>query len=249
MNHPLSLSQLCEYLKLPLVAQKAELLADRHSEQQQPYLSYIIELLQIQWEARWESRLKRLLKQAQFPVQKTLASFNFERTPSISEKKINQLADNRYIANAEPILLMGEPGTGKTHLATALGMAAIHGDFKVRFITIAQLATQLMEAKDERTLSLVMKRYTDVDVLILDELGYFPVTQAHAELIFQILSTRQERKPVIVTSNLPFSEWHSVFPEPRLCKAATDRLTHKAHIINTGTESVRLAETLSNQEG
>ena len=150
----------------------------------------------------------------------------------------------KVLTGGSIVVRIDKPGTGKTHLATALGIAAAHHGFKVRFITVAELANLLMEAKDARLLSSIVKRFVKPDVLILDELGYLPLRQADAELLFQVLSQRQEHKPIIVTTNLPFSEWTTVFPNPRLCKAVIDRLTHRAHIIETGDQSARLAETL-----
>ena len=141
--------------------------------------------------------------------------------------------------------MLGEPGTGKTHLATALGVAAAQRGRSVRFVTAARLATELAEARDAHALGRVVGRYSRIEVLVLDELGYVPLGRTDAELLFQVLSERQERRPVIVTTNLPFGEWTSVFSDARLCRAVVDRLTHRAHIIETGSQSIRLAETLA----
>ena len=160
------------------------------------------------------------------------------------EALLRQLAGCRFVAEAEPIVFLGEPGTGKSHLATALGVAAAGLGHSVRFVTAARLVTELIEAKDNRELNRVVGRYARVDLLILDELAYVPLAAGDAELLFRVLGERQERRPIVVTTNLTFGEWTKMFPDPRLCRAIVDRLTHKAHIIDTGTDSDRLNESL-----
>ena len=150
-----------------------------------------------------------------------------------------------YITRAEPILFLGEPGTGKTHLATALGVAAAKDGRSVRFTTAGRLVTELVEAKDAHQLGRIAGRLARVDVLIIDEFGYLPFSRNDAELLFQVLSERQEQKPLILTTNLPFGEWTSIFSDPRLCRAVVDRITHKAHIIETGGKSIRLEEAIA----
>ena len=155
------------------------------------------------------------------------------------------MSTGTYIREAEPVIFIGEPGTGKTHLASALGYAAAQQGLRVRFVTSGRLVTELVEAQDAKELGRIIARYSRLDVLILDELAYLPLAQTDAELLFRVLSERQELRPIIVTTNLPFSEWTTMFPDQRLCRAIVDRLTHRAHIIETGTKSMRLQETLS----
>ncbi len=176
---------------------------------------------------------------------KTLDGFDFSRAPHLPETQLRQLANGEYIDKAEPILFLGEPGTGKTHLATALGMAAAAAGRRVRFNTAAGLVTELVEARDARELGRVIRRYSRVDLLIIDELAYLPLSRSDAELLFRVLGERHELRPLVVTTNLPFSEWTNMFPDPRLCRAIVDRITHRAHIIDTGTSSIRLQETLA----
>lgn len=176
---------------------------------------------------------------------KTLEGFDFRRNADLPQALIRQLAHGGYIDAAEPVVLYGDPGTGKTHLATALGVAAARQGRSVRFTTAAALATELTEARDARELARVVGRYSRVELLIIDELGYLPLSVSDAELLFRVLGERQERPPIVVTTNLPFSEWTSMFPDPRLCRAVVDRLTHRAHIIDTGPNSVRLSDTLA----
>ena len=173
-----------------------------------------------------------------------MEGFDFTRAPHLPEGRIRELAAGSYIAKAEPILFLGEPGTGKTHLATAIGMAAARQGRSVRFTTAGKLINELVESKDAHQLGRIVGRYSRVDVLIIDEFGYYPLGKNDAELLFQVIGERQERQPVILTTNLPFGEWTSIFPDPRLCRAVVDRLTHRAHIIETGSQSIRLEDAL-----
>lgn len=240
----LRLAPLCRELKLPSVGRDAERRATEGARQGVDPLVYLVELLEAEHEERWHRRAARRTKEANFPLVKTLEGFDFKRAPQLPESRIRRLFDGEYIAKAEPILLMGEPGTGKTHLACALGESAARWGLGVKFVTAASLVTELVEARDSLELSRTVARYGRVEVLIIDELAYVPLSKSDAELLFRVLGERNERRPIIVTTNLPFSEWTSMFPDPRLCRALVDRLTHRAHIIETGTQSLRLTETL-----
>ena len=180
--------------------------------------------------------------EAAFPVVKTLEGFDFKRNSSLPEAQLRKLAEGGYVEQAECVILVGDPGTGKTHLATALGVAAAEQGRRVRFITASRLVNELVEARDAQELSKVVGRYARVDLMILDEPGYLPLGKADAELLFQVLSERAERGALVLTTNLPFREWTSIFPDARLCRAVIDRLTHRSHIIDTGTTSIRLEE-------
>lgn len=237
------LEQLCSDLQLPV---SWETLLDQGNyarQQQMSHENYLTHILNEIWQEKIIRRTERRIKEAHFPFCKTLEHFDFNQSPHLPETRIRALAEHGYIQKAEAVLLVGEPGTGKTHIAIALGYLAAQAGYRVKFITLANLATQLKEAKDHHRLSMLIKRYAQVDLLILDELGYTPLCKTDAELVFQVLGERQERKPVIVTTNLPFSEWTNVFTDPRLCKAILDRLIHHAHIIETGNNSARLANT------
>ena len=236
--------ELCRALKLPAVGRDATRLAREAVRQSVNPLAYVVDLLETELEERRTRRAQRRVKEANFPVAKTLEGFDFKRASHLPESLLRNLAEGSYIDNAEPILFLGEPGTGKTHLATALGFAAAQQGRKVRFTTAASLVTELIEAKDSRQLTSIVNRHARVDVLILDELAYLPLSRSDAELLFRVLGERQERRPIIVTTNRPFSEWTTMFPDPRLCKAVVDRLTYRAHIIETGMESDRLSQTI-----
>lgn len=241
------LTDLCRQLRLPGIARSAEQAAAEAGRQGKEPLRFLVELLQTEVDERIERRCARRLKEAGFPVVKTLAGFDFLRAPTLPEARIRRLFDGDWIRQAEPILLLGEPGTGKTHLATALGEAAIRQGYRVKFTSAAALVTELVEARDAQTLGRLIRRYGRVDVLIIDELAYIPLARSDAELLFRVLGERNELRPIVVTTNLPFSEWTAMFPDPRLCRALVDRLVHRAHIIETGQTSQRLAETLRRQ--
>jgi len=241
------LIQLCQDLGLSTLAMRVEDACQQALRQQLPYDEFLFNLLNEEKEARLARRATRRIKEAKFPTVKTLDGFDFGRSPHLPEALIRQLAHGQYIHEARPIIFIGEPGTGKTHLASALGYAAALQGEAVRFTSASQLVNLLIEAKDSRILSSITQRYARYKVLILDELGYLPLSKIDAELLFQVISQRQERLPIIITTNLPFSEWTSIFPDQRLCRALIDRVTHKAHIIETGENSVRLEDTKADQ--
>jgi DNA replication protein DnaC len=245
------LASLCQILKLPSVAREAARLAEEAHRQGQGHLEYLLQCLQEEVDERARRRTTRCLREAGFPRLKTLESFDFRRAPEVAEAELRRLAQGDDLSRAETVILlryrsMGEPGTGKPHWAIALryrrGVAAAEQGRRVRFVTAARLANELTEARDSRSLSRLVGRYSRLDLLVLDELGYLPLGKADAELLFQVLSERHEQRALVLTTNLPFAEWTTVFPDPRLCRALIDRLTHRAHILETGTQSVRLAE-------
>ena len=239
---------ICRALRLPAVGRDAARSADEAIRQGLDPLVYLVQLLETELDQRRERRTARHLKEAKFPVVKTLESFDFTRNSALPEAQIRRLHDGDYVANAEPVLFIGEPGTGKTHLACSLGAAAARQGHRVKFVTAARLVTQLVEAQDSHELNRIVSRYSRVDVLIIDELGYVPLSPSDAELLFRVLGERNELRTVVVTTNLPFSEWTTMLPNPRLCRAIVDRLTHRAHIIETGDDSIRLQEALRRQD-
>jgi DNA replication protein DnaC len=240
--------RLCKRLHLPSVAMHATRIATEGVRAGTGHLDFLAELLRIEVEDRAERRAQRRMKEAAFPIVKTLQGFDFRRAPHLPEASLRQLAEGGYIDRAEPVILIGEPGTGKTHLATALGAAAAQQGRRVRFVTTARLVNELVEARDSRELNRVVSRYARVDLLILDELAYVPLGTTDAELLFSVLGERHERRAIVITTNLPFSEWTTVVPNARLCRAMLDRLTDRAHIIDTGTESARLRDSLSRRK-
>src|SRR5712672_4448359 len=180
---------------------------------------------------------------------KLLEEFDFAQCPKISPHQIHELAEGGYIERAEPIILIGDSGTGKTHLLTGLAVAACRQKRRVRFATAAGLINEMVEAKHQLQLGRALSRWARYDLIALDEVGYVPLAEVSAEFLFQIIAERAEKAAVIVTTNLPFSEWTSVIPNAQLCKALLDRITDRAHIIETGTESYRFRRTVEKRKG
>jgi DNA replication protein DnaC len=232
-------------LHLPTIRHRFRPLADEAAREQQTPLAYLAALLEAEVQERAERREHRRLIDARFPLLKRLEDFRFTDNPNIPQATIAALADGSWIDDRDSIILIGESGTGKTHLATALAICACQQGRRVRFTTLAGLANELQEADSRRELARVIARYARIELLVLDELGYLALPEGAAELVFQVISERNERASLIVTTNLPFGEWTRVFPDARLARAVVDRLTHKAHIIETGTESWRFKHGLA----
>jgi DNA replication protein DnaC len=213
-----------------------------------PYEEFLLNLTEIEVQVRKENGCQRRIKESNFPLLKPLETFNFEAAADLDARLIKELATGSYIKEKRNIILLGKSGTGKTHLATALAMEACAQGHRTRFVTACALANELIEARDEKVLSRVIKRYAGYSVLVLDELGYVPFSKEGAELLFQVLAERHERRSVIITSNMGFGDWTQVFGDPNLTAALLDRVTHKAHIISCNWESYRLKETLKKKK-
>jgi DNA replication protein DnaC len=226
-------------LKLPTVRRRFRALAEEALREQQTPVAYLAALLEAEITERAERRERRRLIEARFPVIKNLEEFRFQDNPKIPQATIAALAQGSWVDDRESVILIGESGTGKTMLATALAVCACQQGRRVRFTTLAALANELQEAESKRELARVIARYARTELVVLDELGYLALPDGAAELVFQVISERNERASLIVTTNLPFGEWTKVFPDARLAKAVVDRITHRAHIIETGTESWR----------
>ena len=227
-------------LKLPIIrTQAAELAADAQRSGV-TYLGFLADLLEAEVDARTERRRQRLINQAKFPRLKRLADFDLAAAATVNPATIATLAAGAYIATGDPVVLLGDSGTGKSHLLIGLGLAACEQGRRVRYITAPQLANELAEAADDRKLSRLVARYGRIDLLLLDEVGYVKLDARGAELVFQILTEREEKSSIALASNLPFSEWGQIIADPRLVAAIVDRVTFNAHIIETGTDSYRL---------
>jgi DNA replication protein DnaC len=239
----------CRELRLPTLGAQFIRLAEEAAKQGQSHLSYLEALLEAEVEERVRNAIARRIVEARFPKVKTLEEFEFEKAPHVSAALIRKLAEGDYMKRSEPVILLGETGTGKTHLAIGLAVAACRQRKRVRFTTAAALINELVEARSKSELSRITGRWTRYELIAIDEMGYVAIPESAAELLFQVISGRAERSAVIVTTNLPFSEWTTMFPNARLCKAMLDRLTDQAHIIETGNESYRFRRTLEKRKG
>lgn len=226
-------------LKLPTVRRRYRTLAEEAIREQQTPVAYLAALLEAETTERAERRERRRLLDARFPQIKRLEDFRFADNPKVPQTTIAALAEGSWIQDRESVILIGDSGTGKTHLGIALAVRACQQGRRVRFTTLAALANELQEAESRKELARVVARYSRIELLCLDELGYLKLPDGAAELVFQVLSERHERSSLIVTTNLPFGEWTKVFPDARMAKAVVDRLTHRTHIIDTGNESWR----------
>jgi DNA replication protein DnaC len=227
-------------LHLPTVREEAARLAEIALRERQSHLGFLAEVLAAEVDDRIDRRRTRRIAEAKFPRLKRLAEYNTDVVPSIAVAQLATLAGGAWIDAGEPVVLLGDSGTGKTHLLIGLGLAACEQGRRVRYITTASLVNELVEAADDRQLSRVVGRYARLDLLLLDELGYVQIDTRGAELLFQIITEREERASIAVATNLPFSEWGSVVADPRLVAAIVDRVTFNAHILETGTQSYRL---------
>jgi DNA replication protein DnaC len=230
-------------LHLPTIRDEAGRLAEIAVRERQTHLGFLAEVLTAEVDERSDRRRTRRIAEARFPRLKRLSEFNVDAVPSIAAAQLATLANGAWIDAGEPVVLLGDSGTGKTHLLIGLGLAACEQGRRVRYVTCAGLVNELVVAADDRQLSRVVGRYARLDLLCLDEVGYVRLDPRGAELLFQIITAREERASIACASNAPFSEWGATFTDPRLAAAVVDRLTFNAHIIQTGTKSYRLGAT------
>ena len=243
-----TVEQYCRILRLPTVAAQFEPLAKEALKSNQSHTAYLAELLGAEVNERERHTIQRRLREARLPRMKRLDEFDFQAAPHVPARLLRDLAEGGYIERAEPVIFLGDSGTGKTHLATGLCVAACQQKRRCRFVTAAGLVNDLVEAQHHSLLGRALQRWSRYDLVVLDEVGYVPFAQVGAELLFQVISERAERATLVITTNLPFSEWTQVFTSARLCKAMLDRITDRAHIIETGTESYRFRRTIEGRK-
>lgn len=234
-------------LKMPQAAKVYESMAREAVDSNLDYEEYLLGVLEQEIHQRENNRIQRGIRQAAFPVIKTLENFDFKVIPSLNKPKVLKLMQGDYIRKKENIILVGNSGVGKTHIAIALGYEACRQGFKVKFYTAAGLINELLAAQQEYRLSRLEKQWLTPHVIILDELGYIPFSKTGAELLFQFCSSRYERGSLIITSNLEFPKWTEVLGDEQMTAALLDRLTHNAHILNINGESFRFKQALAKQ--
>ena len=231
-------------LKLSTMLRDLESMIRQANQESLSYEEFLLNLSEVEVQTRQENGRKRRLREAKFPILKPMETFDFDAAPRLDIRLMKELANCDYIKKSRNIIFVGKSGAGKTHLSTALGMEACTQGIRSRFVTGCGLANELIEARDEKQLGRAVKRYASYGLLIIDELGYIPFSKEGAQLIFQILAERHERKSVIITTNKGFGDWTEIFGDPSMTAALLDRVTHKAHIINCDWDSYRLKETL-----
>lgn len=230
-------------LRLPVFRRDFKELASEAATQRLEYEEYLLKLMEREYELRLENRKKTQIRQAGFPVKMYLSSLDRAQLPAGAQEKLPVLERLDFIRSAQNVILAGNPGTGKTHMAIGLGLKACLQGYKVLFTTVHRLLTQLRESHSERTLRQLEMRFEKYDLVICDEFGYVSFDKSGAELLFNHLSLRVGRKSTIVTTNLGFDRWDEIFGDPILTAALVDRLTHKAHLVNMNGESYRIKET------
>lgn len=236
-------------LKLPAISAEFEKLAREAADANEAYEQYLLRLTELEVAARASNAVQARIRAAGFPVPKDFDTFDFTAVPSLSKPKVLELARGEWIEQRTNTCFIGSPGTGKTHLAIALGLAACRQGKRVRFFTAAALVTRLEEAQKQYQLDRVLAQLDRIDLLICDELGYLSFSRAGAELLFQVFADRYERRSLLVTSNLAFSEWGQVFQGERMTAALLDRLTHRCQIFEMNSESFRFRESMKNKKG
>ena len=227
-------------LKLPTFLREYDKQARQCAAEGVDHTGYLLRLAELELLERERRAVERRIRQARFPAVKSLDSFDFAAIPSLNKLLVLELARGEYVERRENVIALGNSGTGKTHVALGLGLAACQKGLSVGFTTAAALVHELREARDERRLLRLQKQLAAYRLLIIDELGYVPLSPTGAELLFEVFSQRYERGSVIVTSNLPFDEWTSMFGSERLTGALLDRLTHHVHILELNGDSYRL---------
>lgn len=244
-----AIDESCRALHLPTIRDRYDDLAAQALRDRVSYKQFLAEVLGAECAERDERRKQRLVKDANFPRPKRIEDFDTAANPSITPEVINTLCDPAWVHAGQPLCLIGDSGTGKSHLLIGIGTAIAEAGLKVRYTTTANLVNELAEAADERHLSRTIARCARVDLLCLDEFGYLELDKAGAKLLFQVFTEREERRAIAIASNAPFSEWGQTFTDRRLCSAIVDRLTFNAHIIETGIESYRLRTTQARRRG
>ncbi|GGP87705.1 MULTISPECIES: IS21-like element helper ATPase IstB [Streptomyces] len=243
-----AIDQACRMPRLPTIRYQFPDLAEAASQEQRSYRGFLAELLLAECDDRARRRSERRIKAAGFPREKSLRAFDYDANPNIDAATINTLATCEWVRKGHPLCLIGDSGMGKSHLVIALGTEAAVKGYRVKYVLATKLVNELVEAADEKQVAKTIARYGRVDLLCIDELGYMELDRRGAELLFQVLTEREEKNSVAIASNESFGGWTKTFTDPRLCAAIVDRITFGGNIIATGTDSYRLAHTKAQAE-
>ena len=235
-------------LRLPTVLREYEKQARQCAVENVDHIRYLARLIELELIDREARMVERRIKVARFPAIKSLETFDFDVIPTLNKKLVLELARAEFVDRCENIIALGPSGVGKTHLAIGIGLAACQHGIKTRFATAAAIVHELIEARDEKRLLRLQKQLASHELLIIDELGFVPLSKTGAELLFELISQHYERGATIITSNLPFDEWTGTFGEERLTGALLDRLTHHVHILEMNGQSYRLAQSRSKRK-
>lgn len=236
-------------LYLPSMASQWRPLAEQARTKRQPHVEYLADLVRLEVNGRRERRIQRRIKDARFPMLKTLDAFDFGAQSGLDRDEVLELFDCEFVAKVANVVLVGGVGTGKTHIAIALAMACCQNDYRVRFTTAAELTNTLVEAKAQGRLSRKLEQLARFDVVVLDELGYVPFDKQGADLLFGFITRVYERRSLIVTTNLPFAKWSEVFLDATAAAAVIDRIVHHATVLKTDGDSYRLRAASSTRRG
>ena len=235
-------------LRLPTVLREYGKLAKQAATEGLDHVQFLARLIELEMIDRERRMIERRIKAAKFPAVKSLDSFDFKAIPALNKMQVLELARCEWIDRRENVIALGPSGTGKTHIALGLGLSACQKGLSVGFVTAAALVHELMEARDERRLLRLQKQMVSQKLLIIDELGFVPLSKTGAELLFELISQRYERGATLITSNLPFDEWTETFGSERLTGALLDRLTHHVNILEMNGDSYRLGQSKARQD-
>ena len=235
-------------LRLPTVLREYGKLAKQAAAEGLDHVQFLARLIELDMIDRERRMIERRIKAAKFPAVKSLDSFDFKAIPALNKMQVLELARCEWVDRRENVIALGPSGTGKTHIALGLGLSACQKGLSVGFVTAAALVHELMEARDERRLLRLQKQMVSHKLLIIDELGFVPLSKTGAELLFELISQRYERGSTLITSNLPFDEWTETFGSERLTGALLDRLTHHVNILEMNGESYRLGQSKARQD-
>jgi DNA replication protein DnaC len=236
-------------LRLPAMGLEFEKLAREATASNKSHEQFLLQLTEVELAARAANALATRIKQAEFPVVKDLETYDFSVMPQLSKPKILELARGEWIEQKYNCCFIGSPGTGKTHLALAVGQAVCRAGYRVRFVTAPALVSQLEQAQKQYTLERLLRQLDRADLLICDELGYVSFSRAGVELLFRVFTDRYERSSLLITSNLAFGDWGQVFQGERMTAALLDRITHRCHIVEMNGESYRFRESMKAKKG